>query len=102
MDSPQLEMNGTTLFTFLQSSVFAYDLKAGEKWRIPGRFSVVQQSGQSVYALRNDNVMVEIDADKGIILNEFPTRWPVSSFAVAGRTLYGFTADGLAFALKRP
>src|SRR4051812_6989528 len=40
------------------------------------------KSGPKVYALRNDNVIVEIGAEKGTVTNNIPTRWRVSSFTV--------------------
>jgi hypothetical protein len=52
--------------------VFALDLKAGEKWRVPGKFMGVADEDAGdvrLFALRDDDVLVQLDRSTGKVVS---------------------------------
>ena len=56
--------------------------------------------GADLWATRSDRTAVRIDPATGTILNEYPLLWYGSSAVEEGDRRYGFTTDGLAFAMQ--
>jgi len=96
MDSSHLQIRDGVLFGYTASSVYAYDLKAGEKWHVRGSFLGIVE----MWALRKDNVLVQLDRSTGKVIAEYPSLWRPSAFRVFGNRLYAFTSDGLAYCIR--
>jgi len=100
MDSPQLTIRDGVLFGTANASVYAFDLKTGEKWRVPGKFTSVLDGEADLFALRDGDVLVQLDRSTGKIVREYPTLWRPAGFKVIGNRFYAITADGLAYSIK--
>jgi outer membrane protein assembly factor BamB len=80
-------------------SVFALDPVKGEKWRIPAgpdrKFITLNDEDDHLWALRDDNVVLEIDRASGKVVQQHQTLWRPSGFKIQGGRFFAFTSDGL-------
>jgi hypothetical protein len=87
-----------------KGSVYALDLHSGLKWQIPAvesfKFLSLQDGPNNLWAFRDDNVLVAIDRKTGKVFREQSTLWHPSAYTVSSERVYGFTADGLAYAVR--
>jgi len=101
-DRSRLLVRAGILFSHNSSALFAHALNAGLKWRVQGKFlaEVYDDSSRSLWAFRDDNVLLRIDASTGKILHQQSTIWRPLMFNVLGQEFYAVTSDGRAYSLK--
>jgi hypothetical protein len=103
MEDPILGLDGR-LYAYDSRSVFALDFTSGEKWRIAAgpdrKFLLLNNGDDYLWALRDDNVVEQIDRATGKIVKEHATLWQPKSYRIRGSHFYAFTKDGLAYALS--
>jgi outer membrane protein assembly factor BamB/tetratricopeptide (TPR) repeat protein len=100
MESPQITMRGGILFSFDRSGAYAFDVNSGEKWRRPGKFRSIVDDDTGLWALREDNVVQQLDPASGKVLSQYSTLWRPAGFKIIGDRFYAFTADGFAYCLS--
>jgi outer membrane protein assembly factor BamB/TolB-like protein len=94
-----------------RGSAFAFDVRPETpdasrlKWRTKidrdGRFFNARFVGDDLMALKViDRLLVRLDPTTGKMLGEYPQLWLTGSVVEDGDRQYGFTSDGLAFALQ--
>lgn len=57
-------------------------------------------SSRSLWAFRDDNVLLRMDASTGKILHQQPTPLRPLMFNILGQEFYAISSDGQAYALK--
>lgn len=103
-------LRGSTFYFSSGDEVLAVDLsdKEGLKDRVRWRLSMAKGTtaehlrvvGDRVYCLRDDETLLQVDADSGRVISEFPVLWDAEQFFVKGDEFYGITSDGQAYSMK--
>ena len=100
MQTPQTIVRDSVLYSFDDSAAYAFDVKAGEKWRVRGKFlGFLDNNDTGLWALREDNVILRLDRTTGKILSQHSILWRPVGFDIRGNRFYAFTADGFAWSL---
>lgn len=100
MKTPETVVHDGILYSFDDTSAYAFGVKSGEKWRLRGRFRSIVDDDTGLWALREDNVILRLDRSTGKVLSQHPTLWRPAGFKIIGNRFYAFTADGLAYCLE--
>ena len=100
MSTPETLVRDGILYSFDDTSAYAYDVKGGQKWRLGGKFRGIVDDDTGLWALREDNVVQRLDRSTGEVLGQHSTLWRPAGFKIVGNRFYAFTADGLAYCLQ--
>lgn len=101
-DRSRLLVRTGVLFSHNSSALFAQALNAGLKWTVQGKFlaEMYDDSSRSLWAFRDDNVLLKLDVSTGRILHQQATPYRPLMFNVLGQEFYGVTLGGMAYALS--
>jgi outer membrane protein assembly factor BamB len=103
-------LRGPAFYFYGPHEVVAMDLGANPRqpdrilWRFPlpeaQRVEKIKVIGDYLYCLRDDDVLLRLNAAGGKLIAENAVLWDLEDFTVNGDILYGLSSDNQAYAMK--
>jgi hypothetical protein len=106
----QDSLHGSAFYFYAPHEIVAMDLGANPRqpdrilWRFPlpeaQRVEKIKVIGDYLYCLRDDDILLRLDAGTGKLLAENAVLWDLQDFTVNGDVLYGLSSNSQAYAMK--